>query len=327
MASGRWVLGLALAAGVVFVQADLHVRAESYVVTDGYEAKPDNDPFHYFPTRPFLREGMEDMAADLNRYANVTATVRDALLEELDTELKGTAFFFSADFVVEALYHAAIEAGDCRLAEDQVWRRLVQMRPFIVGFSEDSAFVRHLRQRLYQKHFPALAACLYAYDARTLSFLIARHSLEVTGTRTLVRPFLHHQSWFSARNTLHGRRDDNFWQLIEMATGPSGPNYTPAGVMLVELALELDSLDLPDDVLHMLLLRAERTWPDDERSLSVTRERIAELLALTAGRLTPEDLAHAERCFLTEEPYRRLFLGEQAYWNVPATERCVASAP
>ena len=59
----------------------------------------------------------------------------------------------------------------------------------------------------------------------------------------------------------------------------------------------------------------------------VTRDRIPELLPTTAARLSDDQLAHAERCFLTDEPYRRLFLGEAGYAGVPADERCVASDP
>ncbi|MEM1286329.1 MAG: hypothetical protein AAGH43_13165 [Pseudomonadota bacterium] len=326
MALGQWALGLALVLGAVVVQADSPVRAESYTVTEGYEAKPDNDPFHYFPTRPHLREGMEEMAAGLSRDAHVTRAVRDAILQDLTGELESTAFFFSADVMAEALYEAAIAARDCRLADDLVWQRLVELRPFMVSLRGDSAFDRILRQRLYRTEFPGLAACLYADDARTLSVLIARHSMHVTGTRTLVRPFLHHESWFSARGTLHGRRDYNFWQLIEMVSDPTQETYAPAGVLLVELALELDSLNLPNDILHMLLLRADASWSalDPEYPSPVPYERIAELLTITAARLSDEQLARAERCSMSDEPYTRLFLGEAGYAEVPEDERCQA---
>ena len=217
-------------------------------------------------------------------------------------------------------------ARDCRLAGDLVWQRLVELRPFMVSLRGDSAFDRILRQRLYRPEFPALAACLYADDAKTLSVLIARHSMQVTGTRTLVRPFLHHESWFSARGTLHGRRDYNFWQLIEMVSDPTQETYAPAGVLLVELALELDSLNLPDDILHMLLLRADASWSalDPERPSPVPYERIAELLTITAARLSDEQLARAERCAMSDEPYTRLFLGEVGYAEVPDDEQCQA---
>lgn len=307
--------------------APLH--AETVVITDGYETKPDNDPFHYFPTRPFLREGMEDMANELNRYANVSPSVLDTLLGEIIAEVRTTELFFSFNATADALYDAAIEVGDCRLAERLVWDQLTDVRPFLAGFRHDSSFDRNMRRRLFEDHFPALATCLYAHDARTLSVLISRHSEAVTGTRTLVRPFLHHQSWFSGRNTLHGRRDYNFWQLIEMATGPGHPNYGPAGVLLVELALELDSLDLPDDVLHMLLLRAEATWPEhgEARPFPVERSRIAELLPITMARLSGDEVVRAEQCFLTDEPYQRLFLGEAAFFAEPYYDRCTANAP
>lgn len=305
--------------------APLH--AETVVITDGYETKPDDDPFHYFPTRPFLREGMEDMANELNRYVNVSPSVLDTLLGEIVAEVGKAELFFSFNATAEALYDAAIQVGDCRLAERLVWDQLTDVRPFLAGFRHDSSFDRNMRRRLFEDHFPALATCLYAHDARTLSVLVSRHSEAVTGTRALVRPFLHHQSWFSGRNTLHGRRDYNFWQLIEMATSPGHPNYGPAGVMLVELALELDSLDLPNDILHMLLLRAGETWPAGDRPLPVTRERIDDLLPITAAQLSEEELANAELCALTDEPYRRLFLGESAYAEVSEDERCVVALP
>ncbi len=314
------------ALGLIALLSGAPSRAESYTVSDGYAAKPDNDPFHYFPTRPYLRESMEEMAEDLNRYANITRAVRDVVLDEIGARLDATEYFFAANVTIQAFYETAIEARDCRLAKDLVWRQWVEERPFMVGLRDDSAFDRELTQ-LYQNFFPALAACLYAQDARTLSLLIARHSEVVTGTRTLVRPFQHHQSWFSGLGTLHGGRDWNYWQLIEMATDPSRQNYGPAGVMLVELALEIDSLDLPDDILHMLLLRGEATWPDDARPLPVTRERIAELLPITAARLSADERARAEQCFLTNEPYQRLFMGEAAYFAEPQSDDCVASAP
>lgn len=313
------IIGTSLVSSLIVLTP---VFSEEFEVTEGYENRPDDDPFHYFPTRPFLREGMARMSGDLSRFSNVSRVVRDSVLDELDEALATTTFFFSDNFTSTALYNAAITVGDCRLGEDLIWEQLISDRPFLDDFRQDSFFARTFMQDVLQDHFPALAACLYAQDARTLSTMIAQHSLQFIGTDNLVRPFVHHQSWFSARGTLHGRRDRNFWDLVQMAANPHRSTYAPAAVMLVELALELDSLNLPNDIITMLLLRAEQSWPVDDRPLPVARERIAELLDQIRPQLSEGEIARAHRCYMTNELYDRLFLGDASYFEAPEEEQC-----
>ncbi len=296
-------------------------------ITPGYEGRPDDDPYHYFPTRPFMQESMERRAARLRRYARVDQDVTDAALEQFLRDLEvGYTLFAYSDFDYRDLYRSAIEVGDCHHAEAIFWDSLIEDRPFLSGFRVDSNFDRVLRNQFLTVHFPELASCLYAADARVLSAFIARHSQQVTGSRTMVRPFLFHASWFSAQNTLHGMRDVNFWRLAEMAANPFQDNYGPAGALLVELALELDSIVLPDDVLHMLLLRAEETWPNDDQPYPspVSRQKLSDLLALTASRLDEEQLQRAERCYATAEPHTRIFLGDAVYFEGRENPDCLA---
>ena len=296
---------------------------------------PDLDPERYFPTRPFMRDFGERVVREVERSAFMGSALMRGAIDVVRGDLETLGLGVMFEFYEHSLYRAAIEAGDCRLANDLIWRAFTGRRLFLEGVRSDSRFQRLMVRDIFVPYLPELAACLYAQDGRTLHQFVAtlsrdsrENQLQGTPFQHL-RPFVYRQSWVSAQGTIHGRRDWNYWQLIEMASDPTQDGYAPAGVLLVELALELDSLNLPGDILHMLLLRADAAWDglDPERPVPVTRDRIAELLPTTAARLSDDQLAHAERCFLTDEPYRRLFLGEQAYWDVPAAERCVASDP
>ncbi len=231
-------------------------------------------------------------------------------------------------------------------------RKFTKISRYLADLIADTFLKRRLHRRLIEPLFADLAACPHAQEARTLAALISRFSAsirqnELDGTQDrLVRPFIYTRSLETARSTIHGRRDWHGWRLSEMATRapelieeidpsedpigdqarPSG--YGPAGVLFVELALEQDSITVPDDVLHMLLLRADETWPnvDADMPLPVDHARIAALLLITAARLDEDQLARARRCFMSDEPYQRLFLGEAAYFALPDDNQCSTTA-
>lgn len=125
--------------------------------------------------------------------------------------------------------------------------------------------------------------------------------------------------------TIYGRRDINYVRLGEMATGAHGPDYGPAGVMLVDLALALDSLNLADDMPIMLLLRAEETWPGDDCPLPMERGRINDLLEQVCPRLSEDQLSHAKRCFMSDELFLRMFHSDADFLTASEGEQCQSS--
>lgn len=318
---------LTIAAGQAEVQVDGPTTSERPLdtVISGSMA--------YFPTRPSMRESMERMALEIEDNGVARLSIVTVVLDQLETALNlGTLRVFNSLFRTEA-YAAAIETTDCRFANHLVWDALIQADPFVQAFRHDDFFNRLLKRDIFQTHFPELAACLYAREAATRDRLIVNFSTQhaegngLTETGVLVRPFVFHHSWASAAGTIHGRRDINFVELGDMAVGLRAPDYAPAGVLLVELALELDSLDLHNALLTMLLLRANETWPQDDRPLPVERRRIAELLDEVFPRLSIDELAYAQSCFMTGEPADRLFLGFESVVLEEQTQLCAQSGP
>ncbi len=222
---------------------------------------PDTDPETYFANRSRMRQSMNQMAEEIGDSGLAGFDVVSVIIDKLVGETGFTNWPFTS-FARQRLYIAAMETGDCRLARHMLWDALIEDFPFVAIYRHEDFFERVIRDRLYAPHFPALAACLHAREARTLAAMIVNDSLESTGTRDLIRPFVNNRSWYSASGTLHGSRDFNFWRLIEMASNSHLQTYAPSAVLLVELAIELESLNLPDDILHMLLLRAQATWSD-----------------------------------------------------------------
>lgn len=321
-----FLLWLLLASGLVQAQSHsaMSPDAEINPSYDGSDA--------YFPTRPGMRDMGERIVRGIEANASISLALGQQVIADLNNELAGTAYFFSGNLGREELYAASLQVGDCRRAEALVWDELVSRRPFFETLARDSYFRRVFNREVLELHFPELAACLYVREATTLDRFISNlsaglsESMERNNPALFTRPFVSQQSWMRAAGTIHGRRDSNFIQLGEMAIGTRGPDYGPAGVLLVELALELESLNLADDLLAMLLLRAEETWPDDDRPLPVARERIADLSDQLHARLSEDELLRAQRCYRTNEPYRRLSFGDASYFEAPQSEQCQIDA-
>ena len=270
--------------------------------------------------------------------------VLDAIIDDLGLALAlGGNRFLSGERRI--VFQALLANGQCEAAHDVLWNGIVEDRPYLASFANDAHFLRRLRWQVYGANLVdfvppeladapmpdlrGLAACFAAVVARRSGAIITDWANDSTIPDVILRPFTDFPMLINANGSIHGARDGNYWHLIHMATQGEGGGYGPAGLMFVELALGLESINVPDDVLHMLLLRAEATWPelDGEWPLPVERSRIAALLPVTEARLTEDALAHAERCFLTDEPYRRLFLGDAVYADVPEDERCMTVTP
>lgn len=279
-----------------------------------------------------MRDMGERIVRGIEDTAYASADLTQQVIGELKSELASTQYFFSGNLDRAELYTASVEVGDCRRAEALVWGELIDRRPFFETLARDSSFRRAFQREVLELSFPELATCLYALEARTLDRFILNLSaglserIERNDPFMFTRPFASHLSWMRAAGTIHGRRDINYVRLGEMATGARGPDYGPAGVLLVELSLDLDSLNLADDMLAMLLLRAEETWPEDDRPLLVARERIDELLHQVRGQLSEAETARVQRCFTSDEIGRRLFLGDPHYFSALESQPCQMDA-
>lgn len=319
-----FVAFLALAGGMVLAQEQPHSAAS----TEGDVGPSHDDPEAYFPTRPGMRDMAEGIVREIEGTAHISSELGQHVIAELKSELAGTRYFFSGNLDRAELYTASVQAGDCRRAEALVWDELIGRRPFFETLARDSSFRRPFQGEVLELHFPELATCLYVSEARTLDRFILNlsaglsESIERSDPSMFTRPFASHLSWMRAAGTIHGRRDINFVRLGEMATGAHRPDYGPAGVMLVELALELDSLNLADDMLAMLLLRADETWPEDDRPRPIERMHITDLLEHVRPRLSEGELARVQRCFMSDELSRRLFLGDVDHFAAPESEQC-----
>lgn len=313
------LLWLSLSGGMVLSQEQSHSATPDSAINAHHD-----DPAAYFPTRPGMRDMGERIVRGIEDTAYISADLTQQVIGELKSELASTQYFFSGNLDRAELYTASVEVGDCRRAEALVWDQLIQRRPIFGPLARDSSFLRVFQREVLEPYFPELATCLYALEAATLDRYVVNLSagLSEGDPSMFTRPFASHLSWMRAAGTIHGRRDINYVRLGEMATGARGPDYGPAGVMLVELALDLDSLKLADDMLAMLLLRAEATWPEDDSPLPVARERIDELLDQVRGQLSEADIARAQRCFISDEIGRRLFLGDVSYFSAPESEQC-----
>lgn len=318
-----FLLWLGLGGGMVLAEEQSHSATPDSAINAHHD-----DPAAYFPTRPGMRDMGERIVRGIEDTAYISADLTQQVIGELKSELTSTEYFFSGNLDRAELYTASVEVGDCRRAEALVWDELIDRRPFFETLARDNSFRRTLQREVLELHFPELATCLYALEATTLDRFILNlsaglsESIEQDNPAMFTRPFASHLSWMRAAGTIHGRQDINYVRLGEMATGVRGPDYGPAGVLLVELSLELDSLNLPEDMLAMLLLRAEETWPEDDAPLPVAREAIAELLNQIRSGLSDDELARAQRCFISDELGRRLFLGDHDYFAAAESEQC-----
>lgn len=302
---------------------------------NGGPAPFDIPPF--FPDHPWVAERSGDLFHGLRTFNGAQNEVRASAIH--DTIVFGLRGWTDRpwDFDVEQGYRAAIAMNDCSRAYRIVWDTIVANLPYLTTFRDDDGFGEYLRwdvlsgelstvvpQGVYDGAFydhRYLAACLAAQDARFFHALIEQWALDA-GTQEIVRPFIDYPNLVAASVSVHAARDGNFWHLIHMATRGRNGGYGPAAVLLVELALELDSLNLANDILTMLLLRAEETWPADDRPLPVAREHIAELLDQIRPRLSENELVRAQRCYMTNELYDRLFLGDASYFEAPEEDQC-----
>jgi len=291
----------------------------------------------------FGSSGIADRSFDYSAAIGVRvyapAAVLDAAMEHLRISLASNSsrFFTSGRHVV---FRALLADSQCEAAHDILWLGFVENHPYLSIFASDLHFLRRLRWQVYGANLidfsgvlppedpildlRGLAACFAAEAARRNAAVVAAWAEDSTIPDRIQRTFTGFPTLVNSNGSIHGARDGNYWHLIHMATQGAGDGYGPAGVLFVELALELDSIAVPDDVLQMLLLRADETWPDVDADLPlpVDQVRITELLPTTAARLSADDLARAEQCFLTGEPYNRLLLGEAAYAQLPAEQRC-----
>lgn len=291
----------------------------------------------------FGSSGIDDRSFDYSAAMGVRvyapAAVMDAAMEHLRISLAtNRARFFTHDR--DLLFRALLADSQCEAAHDILWLGFVENHPYLSIFASDLHFLRRLRWQVYGANLidfsgvlppeepildlRGLAACFAAEAARRNAAVVRAWAEDSTIPDRIQRAFTGFPTLVNANGSVHGARDGNYWHLIHMATQGAGDGYGPAGALFVELALELDSIAVPDDVLQMLLLRADETWPDVDADLPlpVDRARITELLPITAARLSADDQVHAEQCFLTDEPYNRLLLGEAAYAQLPAEQRC-----
>lgn len=293
----------------------------------------------FFPERDWIAERSYELARELRSFSGAQSWTYDAIVKDIRFALGGVSVGSWA-LTAESAYRAAIAVGDCDRAFALFWDQATRRLPYLEGLRGHYRLEEEIRWRLFSTDILAdmpedwlppddlfdhryLAACLAFEDGQFYDRLIADWASQADDT-AIIRPFMFYPQLVAAPGSLHSARDSQFWHLIHLATQGTEKGYGPAGLLFVELALRLEGIAVANDILHMLLLRAEQTWPADDRPLPVTRERITELLALTATRLSERQLAHAERCFMTDEPYKRLFLGEAGYAEVPADERCQA---
>ena len=267
------------------------------------------------PNRPGINDIVREMRLEIQNPSTLTVGLAVELATDLRDRMEGSrGVFFS--FYREPLYAAAIVTGDCAWAHSLIWDEVSHRWPHVGFFRHDGTFDRLWRDEVLATCFPETLTCLLAREARTLDRYIADHG------DIPVRPFTDHNSIVTAGATIYVRRDHNIWDLGRLATGNLFDEYPPAGVMLVELALELEGIALADDLLYMLLLHADANWPDDpDQPLPVERTRIAELKATLEPRLSEADLTRASERFAGREPERRLFLGDKDYFAIPADQR------
>lgn len=293
----------------------------------------------FFPERDWIAERSHELARELRPFSGAQNWTYDAILKDIRFSLSGVSVS-SWSLNARDAYDAAIAVNDCDRALSLFWDQAVRGLPYLQGVRGDYRLEEEIRWGLFSADIfsdlpedwllPAdlfdhryLAACLAFEDAQFIDRLI----LDWAGRAdddAITRPFVSYPQLVAALGSIHTARDSNFWHLIDMATRSTEAGYGPAGLLFVELALELDGIAVADDILHMLLLRAEATWPehDEARPLPVEQSRIAELLPVTTARLSADNLTRAEQCFLTDEPYNRLLLGEAAYAQLPADQRC-----
>lgn len=308
---------------------------------NGDQAPPFFIP-EFFSERDWVAERSYELARELHAFSGAQSWTYDAIVKDIRFALGGVSVS-SWELHAESAYRAAIAVGDCDRAFALFWDQAARRLPYLEGLRGDYRLEEEIRWRLLSADSLAdmpedwpppadlfdhryLAACLAFEDGQFYDRLISDWAGQAEDG-AIVRPFVSYPQLVAAPGSIHTARDSNFWHLVHMATQGTETGYGPAGLLFVELALTLDSINVPDDIVHMLLLRAEATWPVDDRALPVTRALVTELLPTTAARLSEDALAHAERCALTDEPYRRLFLGEAAYAEIPGNERCVASDP
>ncbi|MBV6658506.1 MAG: hypothetical protein KI785_12130, partial [Devosiaceae bacterium] len=265
-----------------------------------------------------------------------------------DAVLKDFRFFLAGiansawDIPRRRAYWAAIQSDDCPRAFGLFWDVAASEMPYL----DDLRYLPRLVERIrWQLLSPAvvddlpdewlavgdlfdhryLAACLAFEDSLFYDALIEGWAHEA-GAQEILRPFVSYPQLVGALGSIHAARDSNAWHLVHLATqGPDG-GYGPAGLLFAQLALTARSIAVPDDVVHMLLLRARQTWPvfDLEKPVPILLDSVERRLLMSAEGLSSDELARAERCFMTNEPFDRLFLGEEVYFSRPAEERCMA---
>lgn len=293
----------------------------------------------FFPDQDWIAERSIAMRYEYVPISGMGNNTQDAILEDFRFTFAGLS---NGLWAIERrkAYWAAIASDNCARAFSLFWDEAADRLPYIDGLRRDHNLIEEVRWRLFSPGLlddlpnwrePVgdlldhryLATCLAFEEALYFGWLIADWA-ERAELEQINRPFEYYPQLVAARDSIHAVRDSNVWHLIHLATqGPNG-GYGPAGLRFAQIAVTRQSVNVPDDVVHMLLLRARETWPeiDLEEPIPILLDPVERLLALTGEQLDADELARAERCFMTNEPYDRLFMGEAVYFAQAERARC-----
>ena len=209
----------------------------------------------------------------------------------------------------KALYNAAIVTGDCARAEAVLISALERDNAAFRAIRNDPTVRDLWRSHIGEAHFPESVACSLAAEVRVIDAMLE-------GLILPPRPFRTFQEHLDAQDGgLYHERNLRLLDLSNMAHRPADAagatdNYGPAGLLLADLALSLRGIDFADDLVYMMLLRAQANWPEKTEPVPVAKSRIGELIAIVTPRLSAQDRARAAQAWAGNEIDFRVYWGE-----------------
>ena len=302
------LLALLLGLGVASVAAAELARPST---DNGIEVVPD------FRPGPVLRDGrlvyeteeaIDDAAAALLKFIlpsqGMSRQLADAVVAEFAHRGIGYPFNDNAGRT-RIRYLAAIRSRNCHLAETVLIEAYAERLPMLEILRSDQFLRREWRRTVLVRDHPEAAACSLAAEARFIDALIAGHGLPP-------RPYRHAAEAVSdVPFNAYSERNDRLMALLGMRA-----DYRPAAALFAELALNERFIEIPDDLIYMLLLWAANDWPEIEIDpVPITPDDIEALILKVKERLTPEEIAHAEEVWETDEPWQRMSWGDERYFE------------
>ncbi|MEO1198539.1 MAG: hypothetical protein AAFX39_04810 [Pseudomonadota bacterium] len=201
------------------------------------------------------------------------------------------------------LYRAAIQTGNCAVAERVFLDAYILSTPEVYGIRDREEVLFEFRLSTLSEHAPELRGCWDLLNARLAQRLITNDGLPVrpyTSSGDLGDDF---------GGGIYAQRNNNLSSLISTA---SLGRYAPGYVMFVRLDVDGQLVDIADDIALMLLRQAAAAWTDrDDRLSPIMRSEVDQLVSEYESRLNGDQLQRVDEVWDSDEALLRLHWGDE----------------